>query len=81
MTRNTRGYTSGFVQAVNAADPAHPGVRLAKLCIKLDVPIASIAPKLGVTRATIYNWAIGKYHPTREHLPKIERLMNRLSQA
>jgi DNA-binding transcriptional regulator YiaG len=82
MTQSkSRGFSSAFVQAVKAADPAHPGVKLAKLCIKHEISIAAVAAKLKVTRATMYNWAVGKFLPTPHHARLIEKLTARLSQA
>lgn len=80
-TRNARGHSSRFVQAVASADPAHPGVKLAKLCIKHEVPIAAVAAKLKVTRATMYHWAVGKFQPLPHHVRLIEKLTAKLAQA
>ena len=42
------------------ADPHRPGVRLAKACVKANLPAKYVAEALGVTRMTVYSWFRGK---------------------
>jgi transcriptional regulator with XRE-family HTH domain len=45
------------------ADKRKLGVRLGRLCIKHDVPVVVVAKRMGVTRATVYNWFCGTSVP------------------
>lgn len=80
MTTSNRGFTTVFLAAVEAADAALPAVQLAKLCIKNNVPMAAIAAKLGVTRATMYSWATGQSTPSDENLTKVLKWLERMRQ-
>lgn len=56
-----RGYSTLFVQEVEAADQTLLGVQLARVCIRLQIPVREVADKFGVTRVTVYSWFRGKY--------------------
>lgn len=52
------------IRDLNAkADKRKLGVRLGRLCIKKGVPVSVIAKRMGVTRATVYNWFCGASAP------------------
>jgi len=52
------------IRDLNAkADKRKLGVRLGRVCIKKDVPVSVIAARMGVTRATVYNWYCGASAP------------------
>jgi hypothetical protein len=72
-----RGYSFRLVKANQAADPKHIGVRLGRYCITNDIPVTTIAIKLGVTRMTIYNWFTGVGVPNKDKVRKIEKLLNK----
>ena len=55
-----RPYSTEFLTALNTLDPDSLGVRLAKLCVKANLPTLYIARKLGVSRYTIHSWFRGQ---------------------
>ena len=55
----SRGYSLRIRDLNAKADKRKLGVRLGRLCIKKDVPVTVIAKRMGVTRATVYNWFCG----------------------
>jgi transcriptional regulator with XRE-family HTH domain len=77
MTEVTRGYTTLFVRKVEEADQSLPVIQFARLCIDRELPIVSIALRLGVTRATVYNWFTGKATPRARHIEAIRKLSKR----
>lgn len=72
-----RGYSLRLVKANQAADPENIGVKLGRYCIANDIPVTTIAVKLGVTRMTIYNWFTGVGVPNKDKVRKIEKLLNK----
>lgn len=75
----TKGYTTLFVQAVNDANPFYLGVKLAKICIKLNVPVTDVAEYLGVSRPTVYSWFIGKRDVNPKYQEQIKKLIEKLA--
>jgi transcriptional regulator with XRE-family HTH domain len=59
----SRGYSLRIRDLNAKADKRKLGVRLGRVCIKKDVPVAVIAKRMGVTRATVYNWFCGASAP------------------
>jgi len=59
----TTGYSARIIQQNSKADKSRLGVRLGKACIKRNIPVATVASSLGVSRQTIYNWFIGASDP------------------
>jgi transcriptional regulator with XRE-family HTH domain len=59
--------SSGYslrIQEANAKASKHKlGVRLGRLCIAQDIPVAVVAKCTGVTRQTVYNWFCGTSIP------------------
>ena len=59
--------SSGYslrIQEANAKASKHKlGVRLGRLCIAQDIPVAVVAKCTGVTRQTVYNWFCGTSVP------------------
>jgi DNA-binding transcriptional regulator YiaG len=77
----SQGY-SLRVRDLNArADKRKLGVRLGRLCIKYDVPVAVIAQRMGVTRATVYNWFCGASAPQTGTVTLIEAYISSLENA
>lgn len=70
-----RGYAYSTVKAILAADPAHIGVRLGRVCIENDVPVARVASDLGVSRLTVYAWFEGKFFPNPDRVEQINKLL------
>lgn len=59
----SKGYSLRLRDLNEKADQRKLGVRLGRLCIKHDVPVAVVAKRMGVTRATVYNWFCGTSVP------------------
>jgi predicted DNA-binding protein YlxM (UPF0122 family) len=74
-----KGYSSLFIQSVKDANPNLIGVKLAKLCIKNDVSVITIANHFGVSRMSVYAWFRGERHVGDRHLDKMNRLIEKLS--
>ena len=72
-----QGYSFRLVKANQAANPENIGVQLGRYCITNDIPVITIAIKLGVTRMTIYNWFTGVSVPNKNKAKKIEKLLNK----
>lgn len=74
-----RGYSSLFIQEVEDANRNLIGVKLAKICIKKEIPTIDIANYFGVSRMTVYSWFKGHRHVSDKHLDKMNRLIEKLS--
>lgn len=74
MSEQGRGHSTLFISRVRSAELSKTVARLARACIRYNVPVVSIADKLGVTRATVYNWLAGSSEPRPQFLPRIEEL-------
>jgi transcriptional regulator with XRE-family HTH domain len=59
----TQGYSLRVRDTNAAADTRKIGVRLGRACIAHDVPVTVVAQRMGVTRATVYNWFCGVSTP------------------
>jgi len=57
------GYTTRLNSLNRQADKSSLGVKLGKVCIKQEIPVAEVASQLGVSRQTIYNWFQGTHYP------------------
>lgn len=69
------GYSQRLVDANKKADSSSLGVALGRLCIELGVSVNEVAEKLGVSRATVYNWFWGASVPDRTRSARIAKLM------
>lgn len=72
------GYSTHIVKLNKQASARSPGVKLGRLCIANDVPVAEMADSLGVTRQTLYNWFIGATSPANSHSDAIKAAIARL---
>jgi hypothetical protein len=54
-----KSYSEKFLLEVQKVDPQAMGVKLAKLCIKTNVPISYVADRLEVSRMTVHSWFRG----------------------
>ncbi len=72
-----RGYSYTIVKAIQAADQALPGVRLAQVCVSRNISVASVAEMLGVSRQTVYSWFTGRFKPRLHEANRIEDLISR----
>ena len=57
------GYSLRIQEANTKASKHKLGVRLGRLCIAQDIPVAVVAKCTGVTRQTVYNWFCGTSIP------------------
>jgi hypothetical protein len=57
------GYSLRIQEANSKANRHNLGVRLGRLCIAQDIPVAVVARCTGVTRQTVYNWFCGTSVP------------------
>ena len=76
--RGARGYASGFIEQVKAADATLVGVQLGRLCVAHSIPAAWVAARVGVTRTMVYRWFVGGFSPQGERLKKVQTLLARL---
>ena len=74
-----KGYTTLMVQAVYDANPFYLGVKLAKICIKLNIPVVDVAEYLNVSRPTVYSWFIGKRDVAPKYAEQVQKLIDKLS--
>jgi hypothetical protein len=74
-----KGYSSLFVQSVKDANPYLLGVRLAKLCIKKDIPVVDVAQHFNVSRMSVYAWFRGVRDVSDKHADKMKKLIDKLS--
>lgn len=70
------GYTTRVDSLNKKADQSLLGVRLGRMCIEHDVPVAEMASQLGVSRQTVYNWFTGSFEPNSELAVYIEALLS-----
>jgi hypothetical protein len=66
------GYSLRLRDLNAKADKRKLGVRLGRVCIKHDIPVAVVAKHMGVTRATVYNWFCGASSPQTTTIGIIE---------
>lgn len=62
----SRGYSLRIRDLNREADKRKLGVRLGRICIEKDVPVQVVAKRMGVTRATVYNWFCGASAPQND---------------
>lgn len=74
-----RGYSPFLLQDINDANPFLPGVKLAKRCVALDIPVNDVAEYLGVARPTVYAWFVGEREVSKRYADKVEELIEKLT--
>tara|TARA_R110000868_G_scaffold2721_6_gene19021 strand:+ start:284 stop:526 length:243 start_codon:yes stop_codon:yes gene_type:complete len=77
----SQGYTLRIRDLNAKADKRKLGVRLGRVCIQHDVPVAVVAQRMGVTRATVYNWFCGVSAPQTVTISLIESYIASLEGA
>tara|TARA_R110002167_G_scaffold341012_1_gene549161 strand:+ start:1015 stop:1335 length:321 start_codon:yes stop_codon:yes gene_type:complete len=60
----TRPYSQEFVMGLHHANPKRIGVKLAKVCVKANLPSIHVAKAFGVSRMAIHSWFRGS--PVRD---------------
>jgi DNA-binding XRE family transcriptional regulator len=71
-------YSLSIMLLNQQAEQNRLGVKLGKKCIKLGIPVADVAGRVGVSRQTVYNWFIGAYDPKPELATVITQLLRNL---
>ena len=71
-------YSLNIMLLNQKAEQNRLGVKLGKKCIKLGIPVAEVAGRVGVSRQTVYNWFIGAYDPKPELATVITQLLRNL---
>jgi DNA invertase Pin-like site-specific DNA recombinase len=79
MSDRIRGYDSLFIRKVEEADQKPAVLRLAEVCIERNVPVTEVAEAFGVSRATVYNWMVGRTTPHPRHLQLMPQVAARLA--
>jgi transcriptional regulator with XRE-family HTH domain len=72
------GYSQRLVDANTNADDGSIGVYLGSRCIALGISVKDVADRLGVSRATVYNWFWGSVTPSAGHTDKINKYLHAL---
>ena len=73
------GYSTLMLQAINDANPFLLGVQLAKICVRLNIPVKDVAEYLKVSRPTVYSWFIGKSEVSKKHQEQVQKLIDKLA--
>ncbi len=74
-----QGYTIRIANGIKEADGNLMGVKLGRVCLAQDIPVAAVAEAFGVTRQTIYYWFLGKSEPRGPACEAIEAYIANLS--
>lgn len=72
------GYSARLIKTNADADENRLGVALGRLCIALDIPVANISQRLGVSKQTVYNWFMGLYDPHPSYSEAIHSMIANL---
>jgi hypothetical protein len=73
------GYSRRLIDDNKVASASNTGVKLGRLCIKLDIPVADVAEYCKVSRMTVYNWFKGSFEPSKDVSAIVQRLTNKLA--
>jgi len=73
------GYSTLMIQAINDANPFLDGVKLAKICVRLNIPVKDVAEYLDVSRPTVYGWFVGKKEVSEPYRERVEKLIEKLA--
>ena len=60
----TRPYSDKFILGLHHANPKRIGVKLAKICVKANLPSIYVANAFSVSRMTVHSWFRGS--PVRD---------------
>ena len=69
------GYTTRLSTMNKQADGSLSGVKLGRVCIRKEVPVAEVALQLGVSRQTVYNWFTGAHGPSEDLIDAVKILI------
>lgn len=74
----SKGYSTLTVRQIESASPHLMGVRLGRLCVKLEIPVKDIAEHFQVSRVTVYSWFRGERAVSGKHAEKMQKLIEKL---
>ena len=77
MSKLARGYSTLFLSRIEKAELDPFLKQFADECIRRGIPISAIASRLGVTRASVYNWFTGRAAPRRSQMVQIKKVVSR----
>ena len=75
----SKGYSTLTVQEIENANQNLLGVKLGKICVKKDIPVADVAEFFSVSRVTVYAWFRGKTVVSGKHADKMQKLIAKLA--
>ncbi len=75
-----RPYSNEFVLGLHHADDSKDGVKLAKLCLKVKLPIKYVADGFDVSSRTIHSWFRGSLI-RKNNVEKIQRFTALIEQG
>lgn len=75
----SKGYSTLTVQEIENANQNLLGVKLGKICVKKDIPVADVAEFFSVSRVTVYAWFRGKTVVSGKHADKMQKLITKLA--
>jgi hypothetical protein len=73
------GYSLRIYHLNKKADGSSLGVKLGRVCIERNIPVADIANALNVSRQTIYNWFVNKYSVTGKNKAEVVSYLAKLN--
>jgi hypothetical protein len=73
------GYSLRIYHLNKNADGSSLGVKLGKVCIEKNIPVADIANALNVSRQTIYNWFTNKFSVTGKNRDKVISYLSKIN--
>lgn len=73
------GYSLRLTLLNHTADECLLGVRLGRLCIQRNRPVADVATALRVSRQTVYNWFSGVNAPRASMAEAVESYIEALT--
>jgi hypothetical protein len=73
-----RGYSIRIAEGIKEADINSLGVQLGRACLARDIPVATVAADLGVTRQTVYQWFLGLSEPRGRSCDTIKGYLTKL---
>lgn len=73
------GYSARLIALNKKADSKLLGVRLGRVCIQQNIPVSTVAARLGVSRQTIYNWFMGETNLQDQSVDAVQDLIKSFS--
>lgn len=73
------GYSARLIALNKKADSKLLGVRLGRVCIQQNIPVSTVASRLGVSRQTIYNWFMGETNLQDQSVDAVQDLIKSFS--